>query len=313
MKEQILKFIAFVIACITLAFLSGLISFMVVSDGGNNTDTIKKDTIKNAQEQVKNTSVKIEEDDSRIDFIVAGIDRGKNDALIFATYSMKNHKLDLIFIPRDTYYRFRGGTGVNIDKIKDTHSSLKMEGLKLAMNDIIGRETIEHHIIIDYKAFENLIDSIGGVNVTIKEKMYYNDPYQNPPLVIDFKPGTYNLNGRDSLKYIRYVKGNNSEALNRGSDVGRINAMQSFLNDALEKAFTHRLPVVLTTAFKHINTSFTAPDIVKISTSVAGIKAEDINIYVLPGYMTPENYYVIDQEELDLLISKIYGLSENND
>ncbi|KAB3535312.1 LytR family transcriptional regulator [Alkaliphilus pronyensis] len=312
MKGFILKGLAFVLACIALAFISGFVSFMLTSDGVDHDDSLKRDTIKEANQLIKETAVNNESTQQHINFIIAGIDKGENDTLAFATYDRKNQRLDLVFIPRDTYYRFKGGKKANVDKIQDVYDSMKVDGLIHAVKDIMGDIEINNHIVTDYKGFINIIDSIGGVEITIKDRMYYNDPYQKPPLIIDFQPGTYNLNGTDSLKYIRYIKGNKSNFASRGDDIGRIKETQVFIGKALDKAFTYKLPTVLTTAFKYLTTDFTAKDIAVIGISLVGIKSENINFHIIPGNMTPENYYVIDKQQLENLKNDIYGANNEN-
>ncbi|KAB3529271.1 LCP family protein [Alkaliphilus serpentinus] len=311
MKKGFVKALIFITACITLAFLSAFISYTALSgDGGPSQENVKvHNNIKEEDNQISNQPVTPTEDEI-INFVIAGVEKNQTDIIIFASYNLDKNKVDVFTLPRDTHYRLKGGNHSNIDKLKDVYGSAQIAGLKGAVADLLENVKIDHHIVVDYKGFESIIDSIGGVTVTIKEPMRYEDPYQ--ALVIDFKPGTHKLNGRDSLKYIRYIKGNEGDVYSRGDDVGRLKEIQSFMKEAINQSFSYKLPVVFTTAIRHVDTSLSVSEIAKLSTAVATMTKESIHSHILPGYMTQEGYYVIHQGKLQELIKDIYLVSEEN-
>ena len=104
------------------------------------------------------------------------------------------------------------------------------------------------------KGVENIIDSIGGVEVMVPFNMKYEDPTANPPLNIDIKEGKQVLDGEKSLEFLRYRKGNNNKEGYIDGDLGRIKAQQQFLKSFVDKALSYRLPVVIKKGFDYVKT-----------------------------------------------------------
>lgn len=309
MIKGAIKVLIFITICIAFGFLSGFISYKVMSASMSQVDYRIDKINPDMPAIIKPVN---SANDEIINFLIVGVEKNKNDVIAFAAYNTTNNKLDMFSLPRDLHYRLKGGNLNNIDKLRDVYKSVGVEGLKQAVTEILDNVPIHHHIIVDFKGFESIIDSIGGVSVTIKEAMIYEDPYQQPPLVINFKAGTHVLNGSNSLKYIRYLSGNQSGTIDRGDDIGRLKEIQSFMKSVIEKSFTYKLPTVFATAIRHVDTSLSPTDIGKLSTSVAGIKNENITFHTLPGYMTREGYFVIDQDKLQDLINNILPVDEEN-
>ena len=64
---------------------------------------------------------------------------------------------------------------------------------------------IPYFFTIDYQGFRSLIDAMGGVYVKVNEPMHYDDSWGK--LHIHFDPGTYLLDGKKSLEYVRFRGG----------------------------------------------------------------------------------------------------------
>ena len=80
---------------------------------------------------------------------------------------------------------------------------------------------VNYLVEIDYAAFRNLIDAIGGVEMYIDRNMYYDDDAQD--LHIHFNAGeTVLLDGKKAEEFFRWRKNNDGTGLAEG-DIGRIN------------------------------------------------------------------------------------------
>lgn len=60
-------------------------------------------------------------------------------------------------------------------------------------------------IVLNFKAFQELIDLLGGIEVFIQKDMVYKDVRGG--LDIDLKKGRHNLNGVDAMGHVRFRKG----------------------------------------------------------------------------------------------------------
>lgn len=307
MFRAILKFIAFVIACVVVAISAGTVSFMHFSDGDSISfrDLAKLEKIEETIKDVSEEQEIIAQPDVRTNILISSIEKGESDVILVASIEHNKREIDIIFIPRDTFFKFQGGVARNVDKLKDVYGTLGIEGLTEAVEGVLQGMVIDHYITIDYKGFIDIVDSIGGVAVQIDERMFYRDSQETPPLIIDFAPGNHTLNGKDSLKYIRYISGSVVNAASREDDLGRISAIKNFVEEAIKKSFTHRLPVVVKTALKHVNSDLGDVNIASLIAVVTRVEHKDIRIHTLPGHFTENNFFVHEREKTKVLLKEL--------
>ena len=74
---------------------------------------------------------------------------------------------------------------------------------------------------------------------------------------------------------------------------------------ALDQALEKKLPVVVNTAYQYAEGSLSLGEVSKLSTAAIGITKDEVTFYMLPGYMTPESYYVIDEAALGTLLNRL--------
>lgn len=92
---------------------------------------------------------------------------------------------------------------------------------------------LPYYIRVDFKAFEELIDEVGGIVVDVPE-LFTDSEYPGPNFTyqtISFSAGVQTMNGETALQYARSRHGNNSE----GSDFARARRQQLILNSLKEK------------------------------------------------------------------------------
>lgn len=119
---------------------------------------------------------------------------------------------------------------------------------------------LPYYVRVDFKAFEELIDEVGGIVVDVPEA-FTDSEYPGPNFTyqtISFNDGVQNMNGETALQYARSRHGNNSE----GSDFARARRQQLILNSLKEKLLsfgTYTNPVrvqkMLTSLNTHVQTN----------------------------------------------------------
>ncbi|MGW2342942.1 LCP family protein [Streptomyces sp. NPDC001661] len=77
---------------------------------------------------------------------------------------------------------------------------------------------MDHFLEIDFSGFKGLVDSIGGVTVTVDK------PIHDKSSGLDLGAGTHKLDGTQSLAFVRTRHG-----VGDGSDLGRIGLQQEFM------------------------------------------------------------------------------------
>jgi LCP family protein required for cell wall assembly len=83
---------------------------------------------------------------------------------------------------------------------------------------------IDHVMVVDFTGFKDIVDAIGGVQVTLDKAV--NDPASH----LDLPAGTSTITGEQALAYVRA-----RETLGDGSDIGRMSRQQEFMKSVLDK------------------------------------------------------------------------------
>ncbi|MBT2908946.1 LCP family protein, partial [Streptomyces sp. McG8] len=77
---------------------------------------------------------------------------------------------------------------------------------------------MDHYVEIDFAGFKDLVDAIGGVEVTVDQDIH------DKSSGLDLTAGTHRLDGTESLQFVRTRHG-----IGDGSDLGRIGLQQEFM------------------------------------------------------------------------------------
>lgn len=242
----------------------------------------------------------------RFNVLVVGLEGLRTDTIMVASYDMENKKADLISIPRDTYYPRDGHDSPDSKKINAVYSQEGVDGLVCAVQEILGIP-LEKYAVVDYDAVVSCVDLLGGVEVTVPFHMVYSDPYDDPPLHIDIPEGKQLLDGKQSLKFLRYRKGYANQ------DLGRIEAQQQFIKSAVKKALGLKLPALIKEAYSYMDTNIKITDILSMANDIVGFSTENISLNTMPGVETPLeglSFYIIDEDGIKKFVNNMYGITD---
>lgn len=164
------------------------------------------------------------------------------DSIIVATYSYDTKDLSMISIPRDFFVRIYPNKTGKINSVYASHEQKTkgsgMEALKNVIEEMTDIE-IQYHVMIDYKAFVQLIDAVGGVTVNVEnsftDKCYPSTrgtPGSYSAYCIDsagwwetvsFTAGPTEMDGQTALKFSR---SRHSSQNSEGTDFARARRQQ---------------------------------------------------------------------------------------
>lgn len=85
------------------------------------------------------------------------------DSIMVVSIDIKSKKVSLVSIPRDLWVT---ADGYGFMKINAVYSVGGVELLQATVENIIGT-TINHHVVVNYAAFKELINAAGGVDVLV--------------------------------------------------------------------------------------------------------------------------------------------------
>ena len=103
--------------------------------------------------------------------------------------------ITMIAIPRDIHMEDMGY------RINAMHHLQGAEGLRRRVEGIVG-VPIDYYAVIRLDIFQNLVDALGGVEVDVPYRMYYNDNAGG--VHIDFQPGPQHMDGEEASLFMRF-------------------------------------------------------------------------------------------------------------
>jgi len=161
------------------------------------------------------------EGDGRINILLLGIGGPGHDGpdltdtIMVASIDPVNNKVALLSIPRDLWVKIpnNGYQKINaaypdgkMESKAKTLAGKEQDGLNLldqTLEPVIGIP-IHYHAVVDFPAFKDMVDALGGVNVNVTEQLY--DPsiaWENNNSAIIAKPGLQVMHGQQALLYAR--------------------------------------------------------------------------------------------------------------
>jgi LCP family protein required for cell wall assembly len=184
----------------------------------------------------------------RINLLVMGVDKRpqeeidtRADTIIVLTIDPKTKTAGVLGVPRDLYVRIPDGDGGFTEgKINSANAIAESRGydngaelVMATVEENLGLE-LDDYIVIDFVAFQDFIDAIGGIEVDVDSRIYYPN-YSIDDIagrVLEIEPGLQHMDGYTALAYSRYRE---------DSDFARIKRQQQVIFATLDKAFDEGL------------------------------------------------------------------------
>ncbi len=247
----------------------------------------------------------------KCNILIMGTDKEglRTDVMMLAQIDPKNKKAIVMSIPRDTRVKYAGG----YHKITEVHAvgmrkgEYGSEAAIKAVKDLTGIP-IHHFVKINFAAFRDSIDALGGVDFDVPQRMKYKDPYQD--LYIDLQPGMQHLDGDKSEQLVRFRR-------YRNGDLDRIKVQQDFLHalaeQKLQLKYVGRIDDVYSIVIKNMESSMSPSNFVDCGRGLLSIGKENIITVTMP--CTPKDigglsYVIADEEALKELVRTSFGYDE---
>lgn len=237
-----------------------------------------------------------------INALVCGTNQDLTDTMIYVNYDVKNGKVAMMSIPRDTYITNEYCNG---HKLNSLYRGKNVQPFINQIEELIGVD-IDYYLIFDSKMLHEIVDAVGGVEVDVPIRMKYDDPTQN--LHIDLKPGVQVLNGKQAEQFVRYRKGNDGSGYAMG-DLQRTEVQQQFIKKfiftVLSTKNLTKIPDLINIALDNTDTNITAREALKYSTDVIKVDTANITSCTAPGeakYVNGVSYFVLDEAKTKTLV-----------
>lgn len=213
-------------------------------------------------------------------------ENARSDMIMVAKLDFDRNLVTGLSIPRDTIVRGQ--------KVNAFHAIGGKEKSQEVIEDMLGIK-IDRTIVINYQAFQDMVDLVGGVEIYVPRAMRYRD--RRGDLNIDIKPGLQKLDGNDSLDFVRYRRGD--------SDFVRQERQKEFMLAFKEEIKQHAsaAPQLAQKAVELTDNVFTAREMGHLILFGQRVGAENVKMGMLPITEGPGYAINVDRSKLrDALI-----------
>lgn len=262
---------------ILLVIIGGFIYYLCTNDDEDTAPTI------NTQQS------------NALNIMIMGVDRraddvGRSDTLIVLTYNPTDKKASLLSLPRDTRVHIEKN---DYDKINHAYAYGGHELTQKTVEAFLN-VPIDYYVLIDVRAFEKIIDAVGGVDIDVEKRMYYEDPWDDDGgLVINLYPGKQHMDGKTAIQYVRYRDGE--------GDIGRINRQQKFIRALMSQVISPsvlpKLPEIIKNVSSAVQTNMPIDTAIALISYLPTIQQNGLNSAMIPGkpaYIEDISYWIPD-------------------
>ena len=301
LEKLVLGVIALIITFIIVSLVSGVSALMKVGS------------------KSMPSSIKVSSNEP-VNILLLGVDIGdpkqvdnqsikRTDTIMVLNYNPTNKRLNVVSIPRDTLININDRNA----KINAAYAIGGYPKIKSEAENLLNIK-INYMVKIDYNAFREIVDALGGIEMKIERNMIYDDEGQN--LHINFKAGeTVNLDGKKAEEFFRWRKNNDGSGLANG-DLERIENQQKFISKVVDKCTSplilFRAPKIMSALGDNIETNMSASEILSYGLKFMNIKKENMAMTVsagTPKTINGESFLIFDKNENKDVLSLLSSAS----
>lgn len=220
----------------------------------------------------------------------------RSDMMLLARIDFIKKKLTGVSIPRDIYFGWDGYPTKH--KMNAFHEFGGDPLSKEAVENLLGVK-VDRVIDIDFRAFQKMVDLVGGVPITVDKDLKYTD--RAGGLFINIKKGPQVLNGYDAMGFVRFRHSD--------SDFARQERQHEFIL-AFKKVLQKHLdliPKLADLSVELLSNQFTDLEAFKLAQFSAGLKDKSIEFGQVPAIERPHTTALkLDEDHVDDVLAR-YG------
>ena len=300
-KKNKSSYVKYILILVVVFILSGMVGAFFANALVDNKPDYNEDDKKGMLVAKDKATVMIMGVDERAD------DVGRSDTLMIATLDSDKNQAALLSVPRDTRVKIKGH---GFDKINAAYA---YGGRKLTQETIesLLNTHIDHYIKINVHGFTKIIDALGGIDIDVEKRMYYEDPWDDDGgLYIDLQPGMQHMDGKTAITYVRYR--------DEEGDIGRIKRQQNFMKAVMDKLVSPtiipKLPAIVSAVFDSVETDMSVSEILSFLGTLQDAKDNGLKSEMLPGkpvYIEGISYWVPDISKTRQILANTLGIKIN--
>lgn len=220
---------------------------------------------------------------------------GRSDAILIAHFDFDKKTVNVLTIPRDTAVHI---PDYSTHKINAAHQFGGPELTQRTIKESFGIDT-DAYVTLHFEAFQKMVDTVGGVDITVKKPLDYDDNWAD--LHIHLKPGYQHLNGYQAMGYVRIRHSD--------SDLMRAERQHEFL-EALRKQVSSptilpKGPAILTALSQNLNSNLTTQQMVTLANWAKKQPKENISLVTMPSIEGP-SFITCNRKPTRKMVAQIF-------
>lgn len=257
--------------------------------------------------ELREHAVSIGDDPISILLIGTESSNGKNgraDALIVVTLDPKDKGLTMTSIPRDTIVELtakEAGKYAGVHKINAAYTYGSISGyganeLTVKTVEDLLDVPIDEYITVNFEAFRDIVNVLGGVTVDIKMGFWEENIFNNNQKIY-FEEGPEHLNGEEALAFVRMRK------RDVAVEYSRMERQRQFIKAAIDQAVSagtiFKVGEISDIISKNVKTSLKPSEIFALQQTYSSMDPSSIKTYDIKGSNERIDglYYFIPTEE----------------
>ncbi len=219
----------------------------------------------------------------------------RSDMMLVAKLDFANNLISGLSIPRDMECTIDGKT----HKINAFHGIGGPPLAKRAAETLLG-VPIDRVIVLDYNAFQEMVNLVGGIDVDVDKNLKYTDKAGG--LFIDIKKGHQHLDGYNAMCFVRFRHADD--------DFHRQARQKQFLTAFKAAVLRNKMGLTAITeqAAKVLGSELQADEVATLALFAQGVPATNIKLGMVPARDSEANPLELDSRKLKSALVE-YGLA----
>ncbi|MCA9792564.1 MAG: LCP family protein [Candidatus Eremiobacteraeota bacterium] len=227
----------------------------------------------------------------------------RSDTIVVVRVDRWGSALSMLSVPRDS--RVYVDAAGQYTKINDAFALGGPRAARATIEEFLGIK-IDHHILVKVDAAAKLVDTLGGVPLTVEKEMDYDDNWAN--FHVHLKPGPQRLNGKQVVGYCRFRH-------DEEGDFGRMRRQQQFLTALVRElkkpSNLKRIPQLAELARENLETDLTTEQMMGLGNLYRGFPLSRLRKGTVPcddAWIDDIAYLIPREQETQALVRQLFTL-----
>ena len=220
---------------------------------------------------------------------------GRSDSMMLVRFDFQDKTINVLSLARDTKVNI---PGYGFHKLNAAHEYGGPELSVATVREDFGVSP-DNYLDINFESFQEAVNTLGGVDVTIHKRLDYDDNWGN--LHVHLKPGFQHLNGYQAMGYVRIRHSDN--------DFERQKRQHEFIEALRGKLASPKgifsLPKLLDVIADNTKSDLSNDQLLTLAAFSRSIAKENVHLETLP--VTEGNTFVyVIPHKAEALIRKMF-------